>query len=70
MSIATTGNTWGFLQKTKQSTLLPSIQSWGVCCYVQVAETEAKLAMRGWGKESYIFPFFSWQHIRAKPNVG
>ena len=39
----------------------PSIESWGVCCFLQVARTAAQHCMEGsggGGKESFIFPFF------------
>ena len=53
------------LQRTKQFTalLLPSIQSWGVCCFLQVAQTVAQHCLKGEGKEKR-FPFLSWQKVR------
>ena len=63
----------GWLRRTKQSTPLllhlPSIQSWGVCCFLQVAWTAAQqhIAWREWGTESFIFSFLSWQNIREAP---
>ena len=40
-------------QGTKESTLLPlpSIQSWGVCCFLQVARTTAQHCMERMGED-------------------
>ena len=44
--------------QTKQSTplSLPSIQSWGVYCFLKVAQTVAQHCMEGRGKKELYFP--------------
>ena len=44
--------------QTKQSTplLLPSIQSWGVYCFLKVTQTAAQHCMEGRGKKEFYFP--------------
>ena len=78
MSIATIGNNIveksssdGVPLENKTIIHTPPLHSKLGCLFLStVTRTEAKLAMRGWGKERYIFPFFSWKHVRAKPNIG
>ena len=38
---------------------VPSIQSWGVCCFLKVARTAAQHSWRAWRRKSYIFAFGS-----------
>ena len=37
---------------------LPSIQSWGVCCFLQIARTAAQHCMKEMGERNLYFPFF------------
>ena len=43
---------------------IPSIQSWGVSCFQQIAPTAAQRCMEGVGRERFIFPLLSWQDVR------
>ena len=60
-------NCWGIVhkegnlreQKNPHPSLLPSIQRWGVCCFLKVAGQWHNIAWRGWGRKSLIFPFWS-----------
>ena len=53
-----------------QSFPVPSFQSWGVCCLLRVAWTAAQHCMEGMGRESFIFPFWSWQNIWSPLGQG
>ena len=59
----------GVTLKKTQSTHLPSIQSLGVCCFLQLARTVAHDCLKGVWRESFIFPFVSWQNVREAPRA-
>ena len=44
-------------QKNPHPSPVPSIQSWGICCFLQVARTRAQHCTEGMGEESYISSF-------------
>ena len=46
------------------SSLLPSIQSWSVCCFLQVARTPAQHCKEGMGEGKLYFPPLNWQNVR------
>ena len=46
-------------QKNPHPSPVPSIQSWGVCCFLQVARTRAQHCTEEMGEESYISSFRS-----------
>ena len=52
---------WGNFgqQKNPHPSPVPSIQSWGVCCFLLVARTRAQHCTEGMGEESYISSFWS-----------
>ena len=61
---------WGlYLQRTKHSTPTPlsSIQSWGVCCFLQVAWTVAQHYMEGMGKEKLHFSLLELANCQKGP---
>ena len=53
-------------QNNSQPFLLSSIQSWGVCFFLQLAQTAASHCIDGVGRERFLFSFFklSWQNVR------
>ena len=53
----------GLFQRTKQSAPPPFPQS-KVECLLQVSCTATQHWWRGWGRESFIFPFWSGQNVR------
>ena len=57
-------------QNNPQPPPLCFIQSWGVCCSLEVALKVKNIAWRGGGggKVSFIIPFLSWQKVRNALN--
>ena len=53
-------------QTNPQPLTLPFVQSWGVCCFLQVAWTAAQHCMEGMGEGQLYFPFFELaKHCRG-----
>ena len=62
---------WDTYQTTKQRRLFlpPSIQSWVVFCFLQVAQTAKRHCLEGVGRESFIFSLLEWV-VSAKRGKG
>ena len=62
---------WDTYQTTKQRRLFlpPSIQSWVVFCFLQVAQTAKRHCLEGVGRETFIFSLLEWV-VSAKRGKG
>ena len=54
---------------SKETTPLPSIQSWSVCCFLQVAPTAAQHCKEGMGKEKLYYTLLKLVNVK-KPLSG
>ena len=62
-TLASNGGNFGE-KNDLHSSLLPSIQSWGVCCLLQVAQTAAQHCKEEMEEGKLYLPPLNWQNVR------
>ena len=55
-------------QKNPHPSHVPSIQSWGFCCFIKVAQTVAQHCMEGMGGGALFFPLLKSEKCQNSPS--